>query len=157
MIFKSSIAVLSLNRALGLIPVGKYPSSKCYQSLSCHKSMFSVSLKNNSDNNSNTNDIQHVCNNIQKTADHVRMWAVVETYYKHAEYSLTFIKTEKEMNDFLFAQLIDYKYYDRGGSYEGVYELDLEDLMDLVVELGNERVRRDRGWGVREITEVPIE
>ena len=149
MIFKSSIAVHSLNRVLGLIPVGKYPSNKCYQSFSYHKSMFSVSLKS-CDTNNNKNDIQ-------KPADHVRMWAVFETYYKHAEYELKFIKNGKEMNDFLLATLIDYKYYDHGGSYEDVYELDLEGLMDLVVELGNERVRRDRGWGVREITEVPIE
>ena len=83
------------------------------------------------------------------------MWAVVETYYKYAEYTLRFVKTESEMRDFLFATLQEYNY--EGTFDEEDNDLDLEGLIDLVVELGNKRVERQDGWGVREITKVPKE
>ena len=76
------------------------------------------------------------------------MWAVVETYYKHAEYSLLIFKTEKELRNYILKELATYEYED------DLDDKGIDDLIEIVVYIGSNRVEEQMGWGVREIREI---
>lgn len=69
---------------------------------------------------------------------------IVETYYKHGEYKLTIINNENELHDFMNEKIIEY-------NEENYLNLDLDDKIEMVIKIGEERVRSQDGWGVREI------
>jgi hypothetical protein len=71
---------------------------------------------------------------------------IVETYYKHGEYKLTILNNEIKLINFIDKTLADYDIDN------DVYcKLDLDDKINLLLDTGNERVKSQTGWGVREI------
>lgn len=85
-------------------------------------------------------------------------WAIVQTYYKHAEYSLVVKHNDEDLRTFILNTLEEYASRDDDHNYNDYpdySEHDLEDLIEIVVRLGNERVCDfQRGWGVREIRDM---
>ena len=77
-----------------------------------------------------------------------KMWVVVETYYKHGEYSLFIFKTESELREYILEELITYEYEIT------LDNEDIECLIEIVVQVGNDRVKEQEGWGVREIKKI---
>jgi hypothetical protein len=69
-------------------------------------------------------------------------WLVLETYYKHGDYS---IRNIKSLRSFLI---------DKCKEYEIKVQIDnmhIDDLIDIVIKEGNRRIEEQEGWGVREI------
>ena len=75
-------------------------------------------------------------------------WIVVETYYKHGDYSLSTITSEDELRKFILENLLEYGY-----EYTEENE-DIYDLIEKIETLGNQRIKDQSGWGVREIKEI---
>ena len=78
-------------------------------------------------------------------------WVVLEMYYKYQEYALRVLSGTK-MRKYLLDELREYKF--KMSHEDALDEMDLQDLIDLVVELGEDRVKNEQGWGVREINRV---
>jgi hypothetical protein len=85
-----------------------------------------------------------------------KKWMVVETYYKHAEYSAGIIDGAGMLKEYLLDLFSAYNM--RESEYEDCYDSDdaveLQNLIDLAVFVGNQRVENQRGWGLREVTEI---
>jgi hypothetical protein len=84
------------------------------------------------------------------------MWAVVETYYKHAEYELKIFDCEKLFKNYLEETLSFYRSeYDEDDEDDEDEEMtELHNMMKKVVRIGNKLVDDETGWGVREIREI---
>ena len=74
-------------------------------------------------------------------------WAVVETYYEHGEYKLTILTGIETLRDFVISELT---YYGAEFDLDG----DIIDLIELVEEIGTQRVENQEGWGFREIRQI---
>lgn len=70
----------------------------------------------------------------------LKKYIIVETYYKRAEYNIT-ILNELETFDLLKEELKDYNLES------------LDELISLSIKIGNENVKKENGWGIREIIE----
>lgn len=71
------------------------------------------------------------------------IWAVVETYYKHAQFKLHIFYSDGELCSFLYSEIED-----------SAMDMGLDDLISKAIEIGNENVDNERGWGIREIVRV---
>lgn len=78
------------------------------------------------------------------------VWAVVSTFYKHAEYELDIIEDDIELRIFLLRKLRDYS----NGDSEYAESMSLDELIDFVEDAGNTEVEAQRGWGIREVTQI---
>lgn len=97
-------------------------------------------------------------------------WVVVQTYYKHAEYSLDIYRSSEELKELLQQELSSYRrnnneilnksqqmqlaFYTENGTTCLGAQPDIDDLIELCVDIGNEIVDAQNGWGVREIVEI---
>ena len=77
-------------------------------------------------------------------------WAIVRTYYKHAEYELLIVSDES-LRGYLLGELGKYLDF---SEIENVSEKSMSELIEYAVESGNERVENQSGWGIREIKMV---
>jgi hypothetical protein len=75
------------------------------------------------------------------------VWAIVETYYKRAEYQLIIIRSEVELRHYLIESMIEYE-------IEDDVDIPTPDLIELAQFHGNARVRSEMGWGIREIVRI---
>ena len=80
-----------------------------------------------------------------------RQWVIVETYYKHAEYTLNIIKSDDKLREYLEGKLEE---YNEEYEIEQSASENLESLIEMVEDMGNRMVESERGWGVREIREI---
>uniref|UniRef100_A0A6C0AGB2 Uncharacterized protein n=1 Tax=viral metagenome TaxID=1070528 RepID=A0A6C0AGB2_9ZZZZ len=76
----------------------------------------------------------------KKISSHI----IVQTYYKRAEYEIT-ILNEVETLDFFKEEL---KEELKDHNLES-----LDELISLSIKIGNENVKKENGWGIREIIE----
>lgn len=70
---------------------------------------------------------------------------IVETYYKHGEYKLTILNNENKLHNFIDEKFTDYNID------KNYCNLDLDDKIERLIKIGNQRVNNQDGWGVREI------
>jgi hypothetical protein len=78
------------------------------------------------------------------------MWVVVETYYKHGEYALNIFETREELLRYIYTIATDeYKIKPREWD-----DLSDDEQIEHIVEIGDDRVANQDGWGVREIRYV---
>ena len=77
------------------------------------------------------------------------MYVCFESYYKHGEVLMETFTSDAEMREYCITQLSE----DDSEKYEEISihtaEMSLDELIKKTVEDGNERVKNQRGWGVR--------
>lgn len=89
------------------------------------------------------------------------MFVVFESYYKFGEVNMKIITSESEMEQYCINKLIEY-YDDETEVINNTMTIEdyvlskvddysLQDLIELTVLKGNEVVRGQKGWGVRNV------
>jgi hypothetical protein len=77
-----------------------------------------------------------------------KVWVVVETYYEHGECNHTFFKIKNELTSYILETLWEYEV-----TGSNLATKLLNDLINLVVEIGDIRVAEKMCFGVRELQE----
>lgn len=75
------------------------------------------------------------------------IWAVVETYYKHSEFKLHIFYSDMKLYSFLESEIQE-------RIEEKCSDMELSLLIKRAIEIGEEIVDNEEGWGIREIVEV---
>ena len=101
---------------------------------------------------------------INKTDPNCQNWVIIETYYKYDEYKLNIIDSEQKMRKYLLVKLDTYKNDcdedEKDESYGADVDNDdkdnktIEQLIEKIVKMGNDRVDSEYDWGVREIKKI---
>jgi hypothetical protein len=73
-------------------------------------------------------------------------WVLIETYYKHGDYQLHIFNTDEELRLFIDQHLEEIHYDDN--------YINLKDLIKKVIEIGQQRIENQEGWGIREVRKI---
>lgn len=79
-------------------------------------------------------------------------YAVVSTYYEHGEYRLEICYGQSELKNYLIKCY--HQYDDPAYKIDEIYEMDLDEIINVVVSEGDYQIKNQCGFGVREIKEI---
>lgn len=87
------------------------------------------------------------------------VWIIFETYYKHKEFGVKTMYGKNELKEYLISEIRRYKEYISEETDENFEcpKMPLYDLINQAVQLGNEYVQEEYGWGIRQILKLTSE
>ena len=87
----------------------------------------------------------------------VRVFIVLETYYKHAEATIEILYELSSVECYLTDQL---RLWGDSFDPEETYESEEDrvyDLIDYTIKAGNQRLKDQAGWGILSVTEMTVD